>query len=386
MSKSVFIVNMPTDRAIHAQVRKFRNDMGNTGLGLEGPFSDSKHSLAPILEAVLAKMTSSGMDPVSATALTLLPVNTLQIERPLLDTPFVFSFKSLPSFSSGDVASKEPISTPYGNARAIDLEDLVLLTVGVLRRLGLPSFVGYMHYDGNSPHIKGTRALLSVVGGEVVQALPVVFIPEPEPQILGYPFPRPIPIRVTSAVTGYEILSDDALLSLATLRSVSLQTERLMAAVRTNPTALPNIDPTTLGHMLYRGAGLWLPRDGETAIKMAGELTGRDVSGITSVRTILETDVVHDTGCQPCHTVKAMEKMLCDRAQAKLREPLGAVIPLISGFHGLGSSRIRVDFSDLFKIIADHTCVQALTRYLKLAEDMHAHTHDGKTCNASRYN
>lgn len=357
LMKSVFIINKPP--TIPAQIRAFREKPGYAGLALEGPFSDQRGSLNIILDIIQDRVKRHGLSPVLATSSTLLPKN-LPGNSPL--SPFILDLSSVPVLSAGDLSDK------------INHEDLVLLTVAMLRRLGITSYFAYLHFNQDDPSLSATRSLVSQVSNLDTSAVPVVLLLDPEPSYICYPYPYPLPFSGAPLTRAIEVLSDDAIRSLVLIKSVSLQTEQLMRTLNSPESmAALSLSPVLMGHNLFRGITLWHPAEARVS-KSAAE-----VGDLRSIRDIFEADYVHDTGCQPCHTLKAADIILDRDSQELIGGLLNAAVPLLAKIHGKGR-KVRADFSDIFDLISRHACHRVLMSYLRQADKMFEHIHDYRHC------
>lgn len=151
MKRSHFIVASEGVQTTRAQLQKFRRETKWNGLMLEGPCADQRDAVAALVEHIRGRMGQRGEHAVWATIATLAPQNTRSGSDSWLEMPFFLNtgdgIVSTSGCKAGEVACSDSIERRGKEVRVVNLEELTLLTIAVLRRLGVPAFYGVMHID-----------------------------------------------------------------------------------------------------------------------------------------------------------------------------------------------------------------------------------------------
>jgi len=266
MGKSVFMLSAGTEALNRAQMRRLRNELGSGALGMEGPFSDRRGAIEEIADHVRSRTRrSSGSDEIKTAMFTLAPQDLLPDGLPpsycsSLETPFVTGHPdhcgAAERESAGETASSATVDFRGAKARRASLEELTVLGVAVLRKLGIESFYSVCHFDAQV-----LNRVLENFGAEVVlPPLPAVVVPMGERLAMTAVVPQALDPRYSLPISSLELLDPDALLSFIKMRNSVAYARALMEDVGGRGPEFNgegNIRAMQVGHTLFEAETLW---------------------------------------------------------------------------------------------------------------------------------
>ncbi|MFH0885277.1 MAG: hypothetical protein V1861_06210, partial [Candidatus Micrarchaeota archaeon] len=352
------------------------------GLLLDGPFRDQSEAVAQLSGDVISRMKWGTYSSIVGAAIaTLAPQNLPSSECSWLKVPFIVTSNSLTVCCdcAGSVANVEASLDGARPVRAVDMEGLTLVGVAVLRRLGLPAFFSFMHFDKEYPGLQALRRISALVGSiPVGEPVPSIVVLNPEPEILSLLPPYVIPLPTHNAVAGFEILDDSAVLSLMRLKMAyehSVELMRDIAAREPESEDEGALRAVGIGHTLHEGISLWSEQDARRDLALAAALLnpkdGRP--NMESIRLLAEGRYIHNLLCPVHQSIIASEMMLSDKAKRLFSE----IVKHVSHDNPDGLTAIPVSIRDI-------ECVPKLMAYLALSELIREHVHTKGDCEVTR--
>jgi hypothetical protein len=378
MARSLFIQNSERPAVLRAQFRKLKDDLRDSGTMLDGPFRDQSCAIARLSDDVGSRMKFGAYSSIAGAAIaTLAPQNLPSGERSWLKIPFVVTPFSPPGIceSAGMVADIETSLMGSTPVRAVDMEGLTMVGVAVLRKLGLPAFFSYMHFDVENPRLKALRSLSWLVGSiPVGEPVPTILTMSPEPEFLTFLPPYALSLPTHNAVTGFEVLDDGAVISLMNLKmayeySISLMRDAAASALESKDEGARRA--LSIGHVLHDGASLWTPSDAMHDLASATSFINPKSGQLEmkSVRMWAESRYVHNLLCRVHHSILASEVMLSDEVKSMFSEILR------QARHDDSNGVVEIPIS-----LRDIDCVTKLRAYLALSETIREHVHGREAC------
>ena len=380
MGKSFFILNSERKGVMSAQFRRMRDELRDCSLGTEGVFADKSGSVEAISEAVRLRMERGGFaHPIGAAIATLAPQNLPVSEPSWLKVPFLLSGASGPCDSAGSVACADASNAESGSFRKADLEALSLLGVAVLRRLGIPAYFAYRHFDPSSRQLRVMGAMAGILGIRT-EASPMPCLLVAEGRKVGiYSFMPPYvdDPALSRMMAGLEILDDSALLGLMRIKSAYLHTLALLSDYAKNVDYIQGegeMVAAGIGHVLHEGLSSWSVEEAQNGLEDAKRLLNpKGKLPLTSMRLIVENNAVHTLICPVHHFIMAAEVILCANAKKDLK-----------GLFQEALADQSFSLQDLMEnatgILSGHGCVNGLMEYLNLAMEMNLHVHSMDEC------
>ncbi|MBD3210397.1 hypothetical protein GF318_03375 [Candidatus Micrarchaeota archaeon] len=362
MGKSVFLKPVERKRAVAAQFRKLRDELEGQSLMLDGACSDRRGRINEITGSVKDRMKIiKNSHPVQATLATMMPSNLPSSEHSWLDIPFAVG-SSCNALDAGGVACTERKAGELGPVRAADLQELTLLSMAVMRNLGVEAHYGFMHLDHESPSV---RFAMSLIGDSSPLSSPCIILPESGPVIATL-----VPPYVISPVSQWrssaiEVLDDRALLSLLKIKAALGGAVELMEDMGSRPPAFEDegrLRAISIGHLLYEGITDWTLEEAGHGCKSAQAVFN---TSFQSIRAIFEKEYVHGLTCPLCHSRMAGGAIFCDELKGELGNAL---------------NHLEVDLQQLSDTISDHACMLIYQQYMGLAAVMQEHIHPAGNC------
>jgi|GEM_PF-3998938 len=383
MGRSVFILNSPRQAVMKAQFRKLRDEFGGKGLGIEGPFCDRGNAVDNLVGDIRRRTKS----PTAASAaeeamLALGPQNLPMCKETWLKVPFYFGYGLHHEIdSAGAVAACKTVNHQAGKARVVTPEELTLLSIAVLRRMGVSSHYAYMHLNENSPAGMLSRVVQSLGTGSPLPT-PCILITEGNPQLV-MPFPPFVVDYPNSrSLASLEVLDDNAVQSLIHIRLADSMRKMLMHEMVTkNPYATPEVcsmKAIHIGHSLFEGINLWTDSEVDESFALSNTLFGRDLE-LETARDIVAFNLLHDITCRHCHTREAMDTFLCDDARRTIMNVLDEAD--VADIH---EATYVVD--EAIASVSYHSCFQLFDSYMSLAAQMNYHIHPSSGCDEIKQN
>jgi hypothetical protein len=354
-----------------AQIHFIRDQLGR-GLELEGPFSDKGGAVAEIADRVRTSPLYRGRHVVDATLHAILPQDLLHSGFPpsQLEIPFILpeGVAAHCPESAGEVASSPTVGYRGGKAREADVAALTLLAVSVLRELGVETYFSLYNFGSDDFH-----ETLSALGiGFIPEHIPVIIAPGSPESMIGAVIPDPLNCFLNASPEAFEVLDNDAVLSLIKIRNAFRYTEELMAGIA-NRMPKSEAERTVrsvqmsmqIGHMLHEGMALWTP---EQAVESSTRARGFLGSiGQKSARLGAGENMIHTMICMSCHAVAAASAML----------PLESSQEII---RLLGESKHGVDIFKLLDSIPQSPAIEPFREYFAAACLMNEHVHAASEC------
>lgn len=389
MARSLFVLASERPAATAAQLRRIRNEFRGEGLGLEGPYSDRRDALEEITYGVKTRVKFSAHDLLHATLMTLAPQNppvgvSLR-ETSWLREPFVLTVRKGQEVdekqTAGEVASSEPVKHREDLARIADSQEITMVAVSVLRRLGIESFYAVAHLNRSffeqAIAASGIQATIVGQSGSFAFQEPCVLIPEgKKAKIMRFAPPEVLELGGSSPITAVEVLDNDALRSLLIIKSAASEARNLMEEGANHEfESGAAIRAAGIGHAIHQSRLLWTPDQAHEGIDAAISMVNPSESPvIESVRETAEREHVHPITCHGCHTLRAGLTLLCDGAKTVL-VALGAVT------HGkIWEESPQGPFGKIIEALTDHSCVRRFGAYMELANTMNTHIHPLSEC------
>jgi hypothetical protein len=302
MAASKFIINSERSKVIKVQYRKLQDDFRDAGLGVDGPYMDRRNAVAELSEEVRLRMRKGVEHPVAATIATIGPQNVPTSDRSWLKTPFILSSKLVNERScAGEIATARASESDKTPCIAVDLEALSVLAVAVLRRMEIPSFLAYVHFDENNPAIRMRRAIENILGnGPGAPCTPCILAFDKNTTLFSFIPPYTMDFPAPGSVKSLEILDDEAVKALLMMRTAHLQTMGIMRSVKESVEDFPDerrVRAMAIGHLLHAGTEAWSLKDAGRDVRNAAQLIGKDHRQFESVREIAEDELVHPITC-----------------------------------------------------------------------------------------
>lgn len=359
MVKSTFLMNSRRESVRKLQFRKLRDDTGDSGLLLEGPYSDPGEGVAKLAHCVKKRMRTVS-NPIAATLATMAPQNMRGPEVSDLRTPFVVhEAVDMPSVDCAGHIIKCPFVEFEGKqAKAIGIDELTMLATTVLRHLGISSLYSYALYRE-----KGI-------------AVPAILAHDPRPQLLVMIPPFVLDLQTDQGISHIEVLGQDAALAMMKFKKTQSSAKKLMIDIASRSQLYKEEGlhrAMDIGHTLHEAEQLWdLPDAEESRVRIRELLNLGEETALESMRDVAEAST-HWLKCIPCHAMKANEEFLCDRAKVLLTK--SAMELLLYGPAALAETMASLE---------NHTCLQNLNRYASVPETILAHYHDENQCSVTR--
>ncbi|MEW5996624.1 MAG: hypothetical protein AB1657_03450 [Candidatus Micrarchaeota archaeon] len=398
MSRSVFILASGKPAVTSAQLRRVRDEFRDQGLRLEGPYSDRKDALGEIVNNVRQRLKLSPHDELTATLLTLAPQNLpagfSMGEASWLRVPFILAVRKGPDVdekqTAGEVASSEPIRHNDSLARITDSQEITMLTVSVLRRLGIESFYAVAHlsreFFGQAIAAAGIPANVVGQSGTFAFQEPCVLIPQGSgAKIMRFAPPGILGLDGSHPITAVEVLDGDALRSLLVLKRAASEARNLMNNVGSRSEEFVNeggVRAAAIGHAIHEGSRLWTPDCAHAGIDTARSIINPSESpAVESVRESAEREYVHQITCRACHTLWAATTLLCDNAKAVM-----LILSSMAHENAWMESGPQGLLGKVIEGLAGHrSCVQRFDAYMGLARDMNGHIHPASECERAEF-
>ncbi|MBU0532137.1 hypothetical protein KKB44_01455 [Candidatus Micrarchaeota archaeon] len=367
MGRSVFILRSPKEGQNKAQFRKLQDELGAYSLKLEGPCSDKNGAVAELIEGVRERMRCIA-HPVGATLATLTPRNMPSSEASWLREPFLIVQDGIDELTAGSIACSNSIDYQGDSVKPVNVEQLTLVGLSVLRRLGIDSFYSYVHIDSNHPVVLAVKQLS---GFNVHTSTPCIFLPGENPYLVSF-FPlRIMPYPSLSRGFPLEVLDDDAVFSLLKIKQAHRAARSLIGDVKANSVELQNegeLRAMVIGHLLFEGASSWTMVEAKYGIKILDALFGSDHKDLRSVREKVDETQVHDLVCPISHSTMAAREILCATLKQQLLDTF---------------SQAEITLDNLKKLaerLPNHACIGKLFTYLHFANIMQEHIHPKQAC------
>ncbi len=375
MGKAVFVLGSKRHRKV--QLRRMRDGFLGSGLGLKGPLCDNRGGVEKIACEIRENKSPEGL--VKTTMDALAPQNQSSAVKSVLEVPFVLDSgeerrqNAELHETAGEVASSKTVEYRGSRARPVELPELNMLGVGVLRRLGIKSFFSYLHIL-QPPGTSVSRDLM---------CLPCMSVFEDKPQTLLFHQPHTIDVSDLDMPMALEILDSDALLSVLKLRLVVASTMSLMNDLCSRKPHVPHegiLRAKYIGHSLYAALSSWTLEEAEEEAGWAKSRAAAEGLSLRSIREITEEES-HFISCPVCHLATAGSLMLCDEAKRELaslsRNILENMENRISDVDAFLSTIIE-------QMPRAHACMLNLMGYMVFANIINQHIHpleecDGKT-------
>lgn len=383
MGRSVFILKSKRKAVMKAQFRKLRDEFSGTGLATEGPFGDKGNAVGNLVDDIKKRVKfGTSESAAKAAMLTLGPQNLPTIEESWLKVPFYFGRGLHHEIdSAGAVAVCDTVDSQKGKARVVSPEDLTLLAVSVLRRMGVRSHYAYMHIDGDST-VGMLSNMLQSLGMASALPTPCIVINEEKPQLVTpfFPFVMEYPSRIP--VGSLEVLDDNAVQALVYIKLADSMKRLLMHDIASeSPYATPemrSIKAIHIGHSLFEGTNLWTDTDVDESVKLSNALFGKDME-LESARDKMAMTLMHDIICRHCHTMEAINRFLCDGAREEISDLLEQAAA--GDMHGAVDA-----VNQAISSVSDHECYQTFNSYMALALKMITHIHASSGCDETKKN
>lgn len=384
MGRSHFIIASGKERVQKAQFRKFNDEFGKRSLGTEGPFADFRNAVEELTGRVKGRMRQYNEQPVSATITALAPQSNWT-PYSWLKVPFILGDNEKHfEDNAGAIACSKTIDHEDKKVRPVTLEELTVLAVAVLRRLGVPAFYSVLHpvKNPNGDEIQQFILPSNPVFLPFVSILhpgiqkPFIFLPESGSKQKATSLLPPFQHSIDKPAVALEVLDGGAVLSLLKIKSITAEVAALMRDVAERDPDFEDegfIRAIGIGHTLFEGENLWTMGEVDSSIQLIRELFGPKADTLESIRQIVEKSDIHKIKCHSCHSKVASEKIVCDSAKEALSWA-------ISFSHDEDEElKLEIDPKKLIGSIA-HACVGKLIAYMNLATKMIEHTHPSSEC------
>ncbi|MDD5172165.1 MAG: hypothetical protein PHF60_03965 [Candidatus ainarchaeum sp.] len=386
MGRSIFILGSEKRGADKVQVRKFRDEFRSKGLGVSGPFADSHDALAELTDHVKKDMSARGVSPIDATLSALVPRNAWGSGASSLQVPFVvtdsYSEDNIVRDCAGAIASSAPVMRDGTAFREISPVHLELLTVAVLRRLGMECFYAVMHPDHSSPITQIFDGLAARIGTGSVSPMSCVLVVGKNPEIYSMRVPF-VSLPLVSAETlsiALEVLDDDATHSLLKLEVAVESCVTLMHEVATKQQSFDGEWSTraiAIGHTIHAAKVLWTPEEISQGIVDASDLLSIPApDGLSSIGDSSEGTVFHPLNCLPCHAKTALATML----PIVTIDAIKGMGGLPEGVQMLSEGAYVLPPDETHKLLEQSGFSEKFGTYMSLVETMGAHIHQMDEC------
>lgn len=367
MSRSVFVKQSQSPESLRQEIR---SRLGS-GLALEGPFSDVGGSLKRIA-GTLRSLVSQNRSPLDVTMNAMIPFNLSDAALGVLDVPFVLGSSFSDGFKgdcAGAIASGEAHEFEGRKVRPVDGEELNLVAIALLRRLGIESHYSYAHFNGSTPEAQIAKRIAEDAGLDLELPSPAILLPEGNPRLIIIMPPAVLPCPSGTYPVSTEVLDDDALQSIIRLKLAALSSEALMREVAEGAESYPGEwirKAKDIGHMLHYGISGW---DVMEARREASSSSGDGGGVFESIRDVADGRHVRFVK-DPLTQMTSAARMIFDsETQQKFFSNLDEAI--CKGEFGL---------SELLMGIDDHGMVGKLKRYVDLAKLSNDHIHPADSC------
>jgi hypothetical protein len=365
MARSLFLVCSDRKKVNRLQFRRLGNRLGEQSLGLSGPCADRIGAVEVIADDVRKRLKSgTDMDPVESAVSALTPWNLPSKRDSWLKVPFIIG-KGCQALDAGSVASSEPVEFEGGSTRVTDLEELTLLALGVLRRLGVESHYSYMHFGSDDPVVKLAKQLMQE-GVPIIS--PCILVPGKDPRLVTLVPPYGMQFSQATPNSALEVLDDDALLSLLKIKCARTSSMELMEDVAEREAEFPDeggFRARAIGHLLYSGMSMWRPEDAARSVTEAAELLSLDKGRLQSIRQVYEMTHVNNIMSPALHGYEAAGVIICEEILDEVSNML------MSG---------TIDLKQLYRDLPSHSCLERYMMYMDLAAAINSHIHPMSEC------
>lgn len=355
----ITIFTKPERPMAHAQHEEFSRSFRSQALCIEGPFADVRGAVADLAGYVRQLMRRSGERAVSVTRATLAPMNMPGQPPSLLTIPFIDKMLAAapyaPKDCAGAVALAEPGEFRDRKVRVADMQELAMLAVAILRRLGVESFFGVFHYEDGG---KNGRT-------------PCIVLPQPGHAVAAEFILPPSAVGVISGkAIALEILDADALLSITRMKQALTYARGLMAGSGDCNREKNELRAMQIAHLAGAGTALWAVNEWALENRRAA-----GISGFVSIRETVQQECIHPLMCAPCHENMAIAEILGESApeallRARAAMPHGRVLKLADFIET--PSRLR-------------NALERVGEYMRLAAIMSLHFHSEGECGEMEY-
>ncbi len=377
MGSSKFILNDRKAGSVRAQFRRLNEAFGDQGLKLEGPYEDKGEEIAKLSSEVKNRMATSISHPIMATVATLAPQNLPVNEASWLRRPFVLDQEMVNDCeSAGMMVGNRVIRKGGREYSAVDLDSLCVVGVSVLRTLGVPSFMAYVHYDTSHRIIQLGALLASITGARPPEKpLPAIMVLDKRSQLFTFAPPYVLEFPVPAHVASIEVLDERALSCILRARAAYIGRNELMsAAAAISVEGEDNkLRAAGIGHTLFQGISSWTLNELRHDKEIAAHVLSRDPGSVVSIRDHAESDFVHKIVCPVHHMIEASVEILCPEAKEVAAKLLG----------GLAEGS-QVEVSMLAAELVAHPCFEGYREYFELATIMNEHVHPLGECSRFR--
>ena len=313
MGKSVFLMPDTGKAMAAAQMRRLKQELGRYSLSLEGPFSDRGGEVETLARCVQAIARASESTVLAAARASLkpqnwLPEDALPLERSLLEIPFIVDgprkrgWRKYPE-NAGAVASAQAVEFQGFQARPTEPTEITMLAVSVLRMLGVECHFSISHCSAFQPD-------------GVPTTMPMIILPAGDDFGFATLLHNQVGFFSKYPPAFFEVLDNDALLSLIKLRDACRHARALMADMARHELGSddePALRSMHIGHMLYEGTRLWELSDAQAEAAYARKLFGLDEkSGPRSYRETKGRSAVNIITDPRRHIQMASSVMLCE--------------------------------------------------------------------------
>ncbi len=378
MARSMFIFNDRRERAISAQFRRASDNLLCSGFALEGPYGDRNGALSQICEQARKRMQFGSVEgnPVWAAMVTMQPQNVPGSESSWLKEPFALTLGAADACTSaGGFASVEPVRLGDGLIRPIDLEGQAIVAAAIIRRLGVPAFLSYVHLDSR---VESEPASVDSHGNiriPLFNPMPAVVTLGEGEHVLTLLSPLPLERPFPRHVLALEILDDDALQALMMIKHSVMESYLLMRDMRSGDalTAEARVRAMAIGHALFEGISAWDAESAQDALEEAAELAGAQNAPERSMRQIVEDGPVHTLLCPIHHALEASSVILCANAKEIFRG-------LVSGLQEGDTGRLAESLAS----IPGHGCIELLYDYISASAGYSEHLHPRSGCGSMK--
>jgi len=309
MGRSVVLLGTKDGKTDGLQMRRVMEQFGARATSTEGPFSDRKGNVEQIAELARSVVRLRIHDRVSATVIALSPQNQPGRPESWLRKPFILiqngQKRKMPVENAGEIAALDPIadrSCVDGKGIPVDIEELTLMTVAVLRRLGVESFYAQALFEGKKE--EGSENITSKITQPVV--------------LLGGERPRAInlsPLQMSdeplrTPLISLEVLDSEALAALIGLKNAAAQTEALLADVLAKRSVFSGewkLRASLIGHNIHESVGKWSLADaGKSICDIVNILRPNPPPPFLSVREVADQMYTHRLLCMNCQLAMAI--------------------------------------------------------------------------------
>ncbi len=338
------------------QMARLRKQFWGRGLKTEGPFSDTSGSVAWLSDVVLTHAVIDKNSVLEALRSVLIPVNFPGADKPKLNIPFTDKKRSawagIPLDNAGAIAAVEPVACERGlyKTRIVDMQELTVLAVGVLRVLQVETFFGVLHHSDPAGEKERTPCMIMPEKGHRIRVEAVL--------------PNSAMDELAGRATALEVLDDDALLSIMRLKYAFLRAKALMREAVPGMCEKSELHAIQAGHLLGSANTLWTIPE---AI-LEDEEVREAIPGFESSREVAEREYAHPIICAACHENSAIEEIAGnagDRVrQARRQLSHGDVLRISSFFDGEKGMALEA----------------RMDAYMLLAGIMNLHLHPERGC------